>query len=381
MGIKEILLLSLIFLFLCGCAPRHPVMVEDIQPEPGVFFSGRGHVLKPQVLADQIRDKDYILIGESHDNPCDHKVQAEIIGLLGKAGVNAVIALEMVTVPKQNVLDEFNQGLISLEELPVKLEWDQRWGHDFELYRPIFKQALEHKISVKALNAPQEVVRKISHYGLEGLDNEDWRYLPHEIIPPKQEQLDYLKMQFEVHEQFIPEDRADFEHFIQAQSAWDTQMAAMALYWRKKTSKTVVVLAGLDHVRLGWGIEHRLNIISPGKDITRIVPVRDPGDISNNDPFYFFCPAVAQERVRFGLLFTTDNDKIFLRGVMPGSSADHAGLRSGDRIVRAGGKEVTEVGDLHRAAKKAVQEETVLKLEVIRDNEIKLFELALPGED
>lgn len=381
MGIKGIIVLSFVVLFLGGCAPRHPVMVEDIQPEPGDFFSGKGHVLKPQDLVDQIRDKDYILIGESHDNPCDHRVQARIIDLLGQAGVDTVIALEMVNVTKQNVLDEFNQGLINLEELPEKLEWEQNWGHDFELYRPIFKKAVEHKIPVMALNAPQAVVRKISHYGLEGLDNEDWQYLPDEIIPPRQEQLEYLKMQFEVHEQFIPEDRADFEHFIQAQSAWDTQMAAMALHWREKTSSKLVILAGLDHVRLGWGIEHRLNIISPDEDIARIVPVRDPADINKNDPFYFFCPSAARERVRFGLLFTTDNDQIVLRGVIPGSSADRAGLRSGDRIVSAGGMEATQAEDLHRAAKRAVQEETGLKLEVIRDEESKSFELALPGEE
>ncbi len=369
--------LASIFIILAGCAPKHPVWVEDIEPRPGDFFSGDGRQLSPHELAQQIKDHDYILVGESHDNLCDHEVQASIIDLLGREDVDLVLGLEMVNVRKHKVLEEFNQGGMTLEELPERLHWDQNWGYDFDLYRPVFARALEHSVPVKALNVPSEIVRKISHYGLEGLDQEEMLYLPREIIPPPRDQLDHLERQYEIHLEFIPEDRAELEHFIQAQSVWDSQMAGMASYWRQRTSRTVLILAGNEHVRRGWGIEHRLLEIDPDASITRVVPVRDPEDISRENPFYFFCPPAHQGRMRLGLVASEENGRVFLRGVVPGSAADEAGLKGGDEILRAGAAKVSAMSDLHRAAKEALESEVPILFEVLRHGEVKTFEVDL----
>lgn len=385
MGITSSILgtfiLGLLIFSMVSCAPKHAAQLEDIEPEPGEFFSGEGKPLDGVDLKAHLEDKDFILVGESHDNPCDHKVQARIMNLLSETGSDFVLGLEMVGIRGQEVLDEFNRGEIDLAELPEKLDWEKNWGHEFDLYEPVFRKARELGVPVKALNLPPGISRQISHHGLDSLGWEERiYYLPDEIISPPEAQIEFLQEQFGIHQDFIPEDRADVEQFIQAQSAWDTQMARMALYWKDKTSFQVVVLAGSEHVRQGWGIEHRLQEMDPEASITRVMPVRDLQDIGPDEPFYFFCPPRERD-MRLGLVAREDKGEIFLQGVVQDSIAEKAGLRKGDVILQISGRAVSELADLHHGAMEAMEAEAPLKLEIRRNGEIKVFELDVSPEE
>ncbi len=376
---RQLLYFSLAVFIFSGCAPKAPVHTPEPEPATGDFYTGEGEPLSPDELIQEIAGKDFILIGETHDNPCHHRIQAKIMDLLASSGQKFVLGLEMVNVRKQDVLDSFNRGEIPLDDLPDRLEWSRTWGHDFDLYRPVFKTAREHDIPVKALNLPSGVTRRISHFGLDSLGPEDLGYLPEKITLPPEEQLTHLEKQYEMHKDFIPRDRSDLEHFIQAQSAWDSKMAEMAGYYGHDHSLPVMVLAGSEHVRRGWGIEHRLLQMDKDADITRVLPVSDPGDISPDNPFYFYCPP-AQGRMRLGLVISRQEEGLVLAGVVDGSAADRAGFQKGDEIIKAGDNSVQEMSDLHDAALKAAQSGEPVFFQVRRSGEVKTLKIELPRE-
>ncbi len=371
--IKGLLLIAVLSLF-AGCALKQPAIVPHEQPEPGTFFSSSKHPVKEAELLEYLKDRDFILIGESHDNACDHRNHARLIAMLATAGEEIVIGLEMVSVERRETLDMFNRGLIDIDRLPDRLDWNEKWGFDFELYRPIFETAREYDIHMLPLNLPPNVTRHISRHGLDGLSPEDRRFVPKNLIGPPSDQLQMLEDQFELHEDFIQTDETLFSRFVAAQSAWDTKMALEAVRARDAQQKTVVILAGTGHVDRGYGIEHRLRKIRPESSVARVVPVRSLEDISPDNPFYYFCPP-ARERMRLGIVAEKESDRIMITGVVQGSLAMEAGLLVGDEIVRVGEEKVSSLSDLHRAAVNALNDRQWLVLEVRRNSMLEVFEI------
>ena len=371
--IKGLLLIALLSVF-AGCAPKQPVVVPHEQPEPGTFFSPSKTPVKEARLLEYLKDRDFILIGESHNSVCDHRVQAEVLEMLATAGEEIVVGLEMVSVERRETLDMFNQGLIDTEQLPGRLDWNETWGFDFELYRPIFETAREYDVHLVPLNLPPSVTRNISRHGLESLSPEDRRFMPDDLIKPPSDQLKILEDHFGLHEDFIQTRDALFKRFVAAQSAWDTKMALEAISALESRRKTVVILAGTGHVDKGHGIEHRLRVLRPESSIARLVPVRSLEDISADNPYYYFCPP-ARERMRLGIVAEEEGDRIMISGVVRDSLAMKAGLLAGDEIVRAGDEKMSSLSDLHRAAVNALNQEQGLRLEIRRNSSLEVFEI------
>lgn len=371
-GLFVILVLSFLF---AGCAPKHPAIPPHPEPEPGLFFSSQKTPVNELDLVSFLRGMDFILIGESHNNACDHQVQARIIQLMALDGQEIVVGLEMVSVERQEILDRFNKGLIDTDQLSGKLGWKEKWGYDFELYRPIFDAVQKHSVNLSALNIPSQVVRNISHYGLDELSPEDKRYLPEKLIYPPPDQLEMLKDQFYLHEGLIQADQAMFERFVAAQSAWDTIMAYEAVKARQVQQKQVVILAGTLHVEKGQGIEHRLRVLRPESRIAGIVPVRSIEEISSDNTFSYFCPP-SRDRMRLGIVAEMEKAKVLVTGVVQGSLAMESGLEKGDQIIRANEKNVSSLADLHTAAVEALEDDRELRLEVLRNGSLEIFEIS-----
>ncbi|WP_051617292.1 ChaN family lipoprotein [Desulfonatronovibrio hydrogenovorans] len=366
------LLLILTVLVLTGCAPKHPVMVPLEEPLPGSFFTDKKKILEDEDLAAVLRAKDFILVGESHNNACDHLAQSGLIKTLAAAGHEFAVGLEMISVERQHVLDEFNARRTGVDQLPEKLDWAGTWGYDFELYRPIFDQTFRYSIPVFALNLPGSITRTISREGLDALSLDEKSFLPSSIIEPPEGQMEMLKKQFSLHQDMIQADEAVLQRFVTAQSVWDTKMAEEAVRIREELGRPVLILAGTGHVNRGYGIEHRLELLSPGARITSFVPARSLEGMTKDNPFYYFCPPV-QERMRLGIVARVEDEMVMVRAVIRESLADEAGIQSGDRIVRAGAQTVTSLADLHAAAVEAVSSNGELELEILRDQETEIF--------
>lgn len=357
---------------LTGCAGKGTITPpEDI--EPGQMFAKAGHGGDLSAVA---ADAGYVLVGEGHTVFCDHKVQAEVINSLAELG--PAIGLEMVSVERQYVLDLFNKGEMRISELRKALNWDETWGHPFRLYVPVFGAARKHGLKLYALNAPRCVIDAVSEGGLEGVAEEDRRYLPEKVVPPADEQMEELRAVYEGHGHG-KKDSGDkgagtFERFILIQSLWDSVMAGNAVRVRRETGAPVIVLAGSGHVRYGLGIARRIEILDPSGEVLTVMPWRgmDEADEAAGDVF-FYCPPTHTAQGGYTMAFRPDG--VFVSDVEPGGPAEAAGFREGDRIVGLEGKRITNFGELFRTLIFALKDGDVAAFMLERDGGLVVGEI------
>ncbi len=78
----------------------------EIAARPGLIWdvAARAPVTR-QALEERLVATDYILLGEKHDNPGHHQLQAEIIQRLVRAGRRPALVWEMLPRSKQGDID------------------------------------------------------------------------------------------------------------------------------------------------------------------------------------------------------------------------------------------------------------------------------------
>jgi membrane-associated protease RseP (regulator of RpoE activity) len=240
--------------------------------------------------------------------------------------------------------------------------WEESWGAStFAYYREILRLAREKEIPVLALNASRALRDAVREKGFDGLDPEDAERLPEVDVEDPYHRA-FLEGMFAGHERGTGRSRA----FQQVQVLWEETMAQTAAEYLasgEASGKRLVIIAGGNHVRYGFGIPRRLfrrlplpyaivktyiAEISEAKRDTLMdvefpaLPMR-PADIywavSYRD--------LEGDRVKLGILIErAEEGGVRVMGVMPGSPADAAGLEKGDVIVSAGGEAVREILDL-----------------------------------
>mgnify|MGYP006284316781 CR=1 FL=1 len=365
----ESILILAVFLLLSACAMHQPDR-PDHDPaagrEAGSLFHRDGYAVSRPEFAVQTWDADYLLVGEGHASSCDHRVQAGLIQTLASFGTRPVVGLEMVDVTRQEVLDRFNHGDLSLDALPKALEWNATWGYDFELYAPIFETAQRLALPLRALNLPRRVIDAVKTGSVADLNATDASLVPSDIIPPSEEQQDALKEQFRQHRSLLSSAGSTLERFFLVQSLWDTQMAMQSVVARQELARPVVVIAGSGHVERGWGIALRLDRLDPGARVVTVVPWRGMTDPDPREGEYrFYCPLSHTSRLGYTLSVSFDGIEVTV--VQPDSRAAEAGLMAGDVIGSVAGEKVTALWQLHQAATQARRQGGLLEMTVVRD--------------
>lgn len=228
----------------------------------------------------------FVVVGEVHDSPCHHAAQARILDLLAAAGTSPAVGMESVSVDRQEVLDRFHAGGVSVEGLGRALAWEETWGYHFSYSAPVFEAAARWGLPVVALNLPDEIVRQVGRQGLESLSPEARALLPR-ILPPPREQEATLREVWEAHGGTTGR---GFDRFLLIQSLWDSQMAGAAIEASRRQDRQVVILAGGGHVRRGWGIPHRIRVLLPGAAVLEVMPWTGPGTDPSEADLFFDCP-------------------------------------------------------------------------------------------
>lgn len=238
--------------------PRRIIRVEN------------GAVVPPETAYTELLEAKVVYIAERHDNPHHHEAQLAIIAEIYRRDPSLVIGLEMVKTPFQEALDAYVAGQIDESTLLERIEWDERWGFDFELYRGIFAFAAAHGVRLAALNAPDEITRQVARGGLEALSADDRKRLPElDLTSPAHRAM--VKEAFEAHH---GDETRSFEDFYTAQIIWDETMASVVtrILASSDAPHRVIVLAGDGHIRGGLGIPKRAERRG-AKPFRTIIPV------------------------------------------------------------------------------------------------------------
>ena len=136
-------------------------------------FDKQGNAVTLQNIIDSLERADVLFVGETHDSPVAHTLEAELLRRAEEAYGSSTpkrravaLSLEMFERDVQTVLDEYLAGLITERHFLLS---SRPWKNYETDYRPLVEYAREHRLPVIAANAPARYVSRVSSQGPDSL--------------------------------------------------------------------------------------------------------------------------------------------------------------------------------------------------------------------
>jgi uncharacterized iron-regulated protein len=217
-------------------APGFRGTLGSAHPLTGKIWSIADHrfVGAADLLA-QVAKTPLLLLGESHDNPDHHLLEARLLDAFVTAQPNAAVAFEMLDETQAEAL---SQAIPSADELARRVGWAESGWPDFALYRPVFETLLAHRTPILAAHPSRTHVLEVMHGKGEALLAE----LP---LSPKLPDSATQALATEIREShcgYAPE--AMLEPMLRAQSYKDASMAQRLVVH----GTPVALVAGRGHI-------------------------------------------------------------------------------------------------------------------------------------
>jgi uncharacterized iron-regulated protein len=317
-------------------APFEPPPVVDVKRLPRL----------DEIIA-RLAAKRVVFVGETHDRFDHHLIQLEIIRRLHDIHPDLAIGMEYFQQPFQPFLDAYVAGSLDERSFLKKTEYFERWGFDYRLYRPIIEYARKHSIPLLALNVSQEIRRKVSRSGFQGLAPGERAQVPAEIDRSDMRYRERLREAFDRHS---GEQAGDFERFVDVQLLWDESMADRAArYLLRHPERRMVVLAGSGHLAYGSGIPRRLTRRLP---VDTAIVLSDVAGELRPEVADFFVLSEEQKLPppgTLGVILQAVPAGVSVQAFAAGSAAQAAGMRAGDRLLAVDGRGVQDIADVKLA--------------------------------
>lgn len=270
-----------LLLLLAGCAtpsPR-PSVAAPLAPELWVDLVTAEEATDTAVL-DDLATAGAIFVGETHTIPRHHDVQLWLLQELFARGVPLVLCLEQLEAADQPAIDRFNRREIDLATLARETDWPNKW-RNYADYAALCRFAQQHRIPIRGINAPADVIRAVYRGGgVAALAPDQRASLPPELPldAPDYERL--LALQLAVH---AAVDDERLRPMIEAQLARDETMAVNIVAARRVTTAgapppTAFVILGAGHMRYGLGTPAAVRRRDPAV-IERLVLITDSGQL------------------------------------------------------------------------------------------------------
>ena len=163
-GVSRLIIFTLVASALSACATTAPLR-DPANPPPHPLlglkvWAADGQVMTPFQVDRVLSDTRYLLLGESHDNPTHHRLQARIIA--EQAGPTTHVVFEMFD--DASLVSDFNAGK------DISERWNASGWPPYETYAPIFEALFETGAKAYAGNPPRDAVKAVVKGRLEALE-------------------------------------------------------------------------------------------------------------------------------------------------------------------------------------------------------------------
>ncbi len=385
-----------------------------------------GRMMTEAELYDYLGTQRIIYVGESHDSVDDHAVQLKVIQALNERFPGQIaVGMEMLRTNFQLEADKWAAG--ELETKEFARTWIKSWGNTLPYYRDILEYVRDNKLPLVAMNRVKRKMNMMGHGKGHGKNDADGKDAKEISGATKEESVEAVTAKEELaaqratpeaapitdtvadtaamaklmampdamansmaaaepivdpdmdfddpyYKEFIGaffsghgEGRPEIQQmFLKSQLLWDETMAqtgADFLSRPENAGMRLVVLAGGNHVRYGFGVPRRLfrRLPAPYTIIDTVVidfPEDKKDKLMTVDvpemplPTAHFKWAVnytdlEDERIMLGVgIADADPEGVLIKSVLPESSAEEAGALVDDIIVDVDGVAIREVFDL-----------------------------------
>ena len=202
------------------------------------------------------RKADIVILGEIHDNPEHHRLQAEITEALQPAA----LVFEMIPQSEEDVVNDLRAKGADREEIAAALAWSESGWPDFGYYSAILEAA--PKARVFGAGQPVADVKRAMVEGAAGVFGPDATAYGLDLPLGAKEQAVREALQAEAHCDALPAEV--LPGMVEAQRFRDAGLADAALWARTMTGDgQVVVIAGSGHADKRRGVPAALEIAAP----------------------------------------------------------------------------------------------------------------------
>lgn len=267
-------------------APPHPPVAFYV-PER-VYDTAAGSFVDFEVMLAALAKADLVFVGEQHDDPNTHRLEAAILDGLHRRGLTPVLSLEMFERDTQPALDDYFAGRITEEEM---LKRSRPWPRYASDYRRMVEMARERKWTLVAANVPRRLAAEVSKSGKDAIpafSESDRKLLASDLQCPLDTYFSKFVESMGDHpsgNKTAEEQRVAIERYYWAQCIKDETMAESiaTAYANRSGSGPVVHYNGAFHSDFGLGTAERVRRRLPGKK-TVVVTMLPVGDLDTLSP-------------------------------------------------------------------------------------------------
>lgn len=344
----------LLFLTLTACTMSQKPLGNPEAPYPpavkpavgDIYHLPTGVKITAEQMEAAITDARIVYVGETHDNPAAHRLELQVLKAMAERYPGQLsLGMEMFNTSQQEILDQWSKGELGEKDFLKNVHWYDNWRMDYAYYRDILDYAREQRIPVIGLNATREMVKAIGMSGLAGLDETMRRQLPElDLEDPYQRAM--VEAIYAGHSQ----GDSMLDGFLRIQTLWDETMAEnVARTLSGRPDQRMVVMAGGNHVRYGFGIPRRVyrrlptsyllvgsqELVVPDEKQDKLMDVSMP--IFPMTPYDYLAyteyESLPGERVKLGVRMKEEDGKVVVAAIVPESPAAIAGVMEGDVVV------------------------------------------------
>jgi uncharacterized iron-regulated protein len=262
---------------------RVEIVLPETRPAPKTWISeaDRDHPLvgrmwsttnksffKPDALGPALRRSEIILLGEVHDNPDHHRLQAWMIREAAPARQlrrRPVVVMEMISEDQSSALARFFSGrrsgrsALGPQDLGKLLTWEARGWPSWTIYQPIAETALEAGLLLVHGDAGRDRIKAVREKGLAAVAERDRVRTKLSIPLPAKLDAALLTEIGQSHCGMVPE--TAWPSMLAVQRLRDATLADQLL--RADPRRGAILIAGNGHIRRDRGVPWYLSQRAP----------------------------------------------------------------------------------------------------------------------
>ncbi|MGH7929155.1 MAG: ChaN family lipoprotein [Candidatus Binatia bacterium] len=220
-----------------------------------------------QSLITRLARAHFLLLGERHDNPDHHLLQAQVLRSLIAVGRRPAVGFEMFGLDDATAIAR-HLAVVPNDAagLGGAVNWNKRGWPDWAMYQPIAEAALQAKLRIVATNLPLATAKKMSTNGLAVLEAP---VIPELGLDRPLSESTFASMAADIrnsHCGYGSEERV--KAMVGVQRARDAHMAQSLITAGEPDG--AVLIAGAGHVRNDYGIPAYLHSKAAGKKVVGI---------------------------------------------------------------------------------------------------------------
>jgi uncharacterized iron-regulated protein len=253
--VRATALIVAVALLMAGCSKGGKIEwespVERAHPLVGRIWDVKaGAFIGEDVLVTRLVASRFVLLGEQHDNPDHHVLQAKLVHAMIEAGRRPALGFEMLTTDDAPaVIRYLARSPKDAAGLGDAVNWARSGWPEWRFYQPIAQAALDANVPIVATNLSRAATEAVRRNGLPGLGPTLMTQL--RLAEPTPEiRLAMTRELRDAHCGQVPDTMID--RMVDIQWARDARIAASVA--RAGQRDGAVLIAGAGHVRRDRGV-------------------------------------------------------------------------------------------------------------------------------